>query len=217
MPIGSVLWAFWQGLLVDYLKNCDKTDKVKFNVRKLNIYLLFMLLNDNSLKVAVEEVTLTMRVYWPIVCEAMIVERGDSEVYFRETPFFVDQFLKVTIIEDAMKWQPLIWWRHTVCIQHDDVLDETENLVTAFISLHNWHQVLHLVNHCLTHPDSHLLSIVLGLPRYYLLICDVTKKASRLRSFHPWWLLPLLRDFDVGRLLIWYPITSLKKILWWLF
>lgn len=62
-----------------------------------------MLLNDNSLKVAVEEVTLTMRVYWPIVCEAMIVERGDSEVYFRETPFFVDQFLKVTIIEDAMK------------------------------------------------------------------------------------------------------------------
>ena len=70
----------------------------------IKMYLLLMILDDNSLEVAVEEVTLAMRVNWPIVCIAMIVKRGDWVVYLRETPFYVDQFLKVPVREDAMEW-----------------------------------------------------------------------------------------------------------------
>ena len=104
MPIESVLRSYWQGQHVDYLKNYGKKRQIKLQLKDdKKVYLLLMILDDNSLEVAVEEVTLAMGVHWPIVCKAMIVKRGDFEVYFRETSFYVDQFLKVSVCEDTME------------------------------------------------------------------------------------------------------------------
>ena len=60
-----------------------------------------MILDDNSLEVTVEKVALAVRVYWAIVCKAM--KRGVPEVNLWETPFFVNQFLKVSVSKNAME------------------------------------------------------------------------------------------------------------------
>jgi len=82
----------------------------------------------------------------------------------------------VRVAEDAMEGQRLVWGRHALRIQHDDVLDQTENPVATFVCLHDRHQVLDFIKDGLEELTNYLLKIVPLLLRKKL-ICQLTEKS----------------------------------------
>ena len=77
----------------------------------------------------------------------------------------------------------LIRLSHALDIQHDYVLDQSEDLVTAPISLHDWHQILHLIHGSLAYPPRHLFWVVQRLLRNYFMskLAKEPMRLSRLR------------------------------------
>ena len=79
------------------------------------------------------------------------------------TALLLNQLLQVLVIEDAVHRERLVRLRHALHVEHDYVLDQAKDLVPPPISLHNGHQILHLIHSGLTYPPGHLFRVVQGL------------------------------------------------------
>ena len=121
---------------------------VKLNSHRLsvflgNFHLLFVVLAHKALEIVVEEVFAAGEggVVVHFLSRDCIADEN-----FGEASKPRDHGLKMFIVKDAVKGERLVRGRHALHVQHDDVLDQTENLVTTLVGLHDGHQVLHFVD-----------------------------------------------------------------------
>lgn len=108
----------------------------------------------------------------------LLGRNGVSDANIRHSAFTCDQSLQVRVVEDSVQRQRLVWLRHTLHVQHDDVLDETEDLVPALVGLHDRHEVLDFVEDRLAEAVDDVLRVVPHLLRANLL-SQLAKEAVR--------------------------------------